>query len=103
MFKEELEKFILNIAGQHCQSGDYQAGKWYPNSISKASCCESIRSPTNNWPSSFWRHCQTTKHVKQWLKENITFLEERYLYPDKTWEYLYEEEAVEKIIEKLKI
>ena len=38
-------------------------GRWYPKGEERCECCESIRSPSSQYPYSMMVHCRTARHV----------------------------------------
>ena len=49
--------------------------KWYPDSVERASCCDSVRSPSHAYPWSLYKHCFSRKHKRQLLLEQPSELE----------------------------
>lgn len=45
--------------------GDFdKAKRWFPDSNEVCGCCESIRSPSRNWPYSLLVHCRSLQHCE---------------------------------------
>ena len=57
---------------QHPSGTFDKGGRWYPDSSEHASCCDSIRTPSLNWPYSLMLHCRTKAHIKHMLEEHPT-------------------------------
>jgi hypothetical protein len=62
------KKFVALYINKHRVRGFSRAGgKWYPAEEESCSCCSSIRSPSHGYPYSLYKHCQSRKHIKEWL------------------------------------
>lgn len=60
---------------QHAPAGrSDNGGRWYPSDEETCSCCKDIRSPSRSYPWSFFKHCNSKKHIKNLLLENPTHL-----------------------------
>ena len=46
-----------------------KGGRWYPDAGEICSCCSGIRSPSRSFPWSYWKHCKSTKHLKNLIQE----------------------------------
>lgn len=49
-----------------------KAGRWYPTELEKQECCKNIRSPSRNFPNSYYKHCCTKKHIKNVVLNNLS-------------------------------
>lgn len=59
-----LELAVKRSFGWERPAGKYdRAGRWYPSKQEQAGCCDNVRSPSNQWPSSAFKHCWTLRHV----------------------------------------
>ena len=54
------------LAGEWDYRGRFTVGEG-----GRASCCASIREPSNAFPFSQWRHVHTAKHRRTWEAENM--------------------------------
>jgi hypothetical protein len=72
-----------------------KGGRWYPSEEERCSCCNTIREPSRAFPWGLWKHCQTKKHVRNFViekkakEENVkTALN---MTPDEALEYIADE------------
>lgn len=49
----------------HPDGGFDSAGRWYPSASEKCSNCDSMRSPSRNYPYSLMTHCRSAEHVAE--------------------------------------
>jgi hypothetical protein len=47
-----------------------KGGRWYPDNGERCSCCSGIRSPSRDYPWSYWKHCKSIKHLKTLIQEH---------------------------------
>lgn len=65
MDKKELieTKYKARQSRSEHPSGTFdKAGRWYPDSQEKCSCCN-VRQPSRAYPYSLLLHCRTKKHI----------------------------------------
>lgn len=64
--------YMTHQPGGQSDSG----GRWYPSSIEKCDCCNSIRTPSRSYPWSMFKHCCSKKHIKNLILKAPTHLSE---------------------------
>ena len=63
--------FAERKTGKDTPQGFKRSGKWHPDALEHASCCDAVRSPSKAHPFSLYRHCLTRKHIETRLRQEI--------------------------------
>ena len=62
--QEVAVEFILRRDRlSHPEGHTDKGGRWYPSDEERAECCASIREPSRSYPWTFYKHCNSAKHL----------------------------------------
>lgn len=67
--KKLFNEFVKKVQELYKPKGSTdRGGRWYPTNNETFECCGSIKSPSRAYPWTYYKHCFTIKHIKNYLK-----------------------------------